>query len=133
MSFVEYQTKRTKKAPEDLESGKTWQVNARRLIVPINTKDYGLSIKKWTKDGKKHHSITWDKKPYAKLSLNQDKKDKHFGLLEINTQKGLAIQINPAKLDECYISIPKGALDYFPKSSCMLEMDKKGNKITLGK
>lgn len=130
--FVEYKTSRAKKAPEELEAGKTWQLNAKRLLVPLDAKKYGLSIKHWTDDaGKKHHSVDWREKPYCKLSLNSDKKAKAIAMLEVNTSKGLAIQANPANLKEFYISIPKGALEAFPKESCMLDMKQQGAKITV--
>lgn len=133
MSFVEYTTTRQKKSPEELESGKTWQVRARRLILPLDVQKYGLKVKKWSEDGKSRHSITWKQKPYCKLLLNQDKKAKAIAMLEVNTSKGLAVQVNPAKLDECYISIPKGAMGVFPEESCMLDMKRQGAKITVSK
>ena len=131
--FVEYKSTRAKKAPEELEASKTWQVNARRLIVPIDAKKYGLKVKQWQEEGKKRHAITWAKKPYCKLLLNNDKKAKAIAMLEVNTGAGLAVQVNPAKLDECYISIPKGALEAFPKASCMLDLKQEGAKITVCK
>lgn len=130
--FTEYTSTRARKAPEELEAGKSWQVNARRLIVPLDLKAYGLSVKKWEEEGKKRHSITWKSKPYCKLLLNNKKGAKDFAQVQVNKEgKGLAVQVNPANFKECYISIPKGALESFPKSSCMLEYKRQGATYTL--
>lgn len=131
--FVEYQTSRTRKDPEALVSSKDFQINARRLYLPIDTKKYGLSIQKWEEEGKKHHKIIWKTKPYAKLLLNNNKNAKDFVMLDINTQKGLSIQIDPSNFKKCYISIPKGALDHFPKEDANLEFKTQGAKITVSK
>lgn len=131
--FTEYKSTRAKKAPEELEAGKSWQVNARRLIIPLDCKAYGLSVRKWEEDGRKHHAITWKSKPYCKLLLNNKAGAKEFAQVRVNTEgKGLAVQVNPANLKECYISIPKGALEVFPQASCMLEYKRgKGMVYTL--
>lgn len=131
--FVEYKTSRTKKAPEDLVSSKDFQINARRLYLPIDTKKYGLSIQKWEEEGKKHHKITWKTKPFCRLLLNKDKKSKDFVMLDINTQKGIAIQVDPSDFKKCYISIPKGAMEIFPKQDAMLDFKEDGAKITVSK
>lgn len=120
MSFIEYKTARVKKPQEELESGKTWQVKARRLYIPLQVKKYGLEVNNWEEEGKKKHSITWKYKPYAKLLINDDKKAKAFVRLEVNTSAGLAIQVDPANHKRFYISIPEGAKKAFPKESCML-------------
>ena len=118
--FTEYKPTRAKKAPEELEAGKTWQVNARRLYIPLDAKKYGLKVQKWTEEGKKRHKITWTKKPFAKLMLNQDKKAKAIVRLDVNTSAGLAIQVDPADMGKFYVSIPEGAKSAMPKKSCML-------------
>lgn len=133
MSFTEYQTSRTRKNPEDLVSSKDFQRNARRLYLPIDTKKYGLSIQKWEEDGKKHHKITWKTKPFCKLLLNDNKKAKDFVMLDINTQKGIAIQIDPSNFKKCYVSIPKGALEFFPEEDANLEFKTQGAKITVSR
>lgn len=129
--FTEYKSTRAKKAPEDLASAKDWQVNARRLYLPLDAKKYGLSVQKWEEDGKKRHKITWKQKPYAKLMLNQDKKAKAFAMLEVNTSAGIAIQVDPANYKRVYISIPAGAMGVFPKVNAMLDYKQEGAKITL--
>lgn len=131
--FTEYKTTRTRKDPEDLASNKTWQVNARRLYIPLDVKKHGLSVKKWTdQDGKKHHSITWKEKPYCKLLLNSEKKGKTFAMLEVG-KTGLAVQVDPSDLKKCYVSIPKGAMEVFPEVNCMLDMKQQGAKITVSR
>lgn len=130
--FVEYKSTRAKKAPEELASAKDWQVNARRLYIPLDTKAYGLQVKKWQEeDGRKRHAISWAKKPYAKLLLNNKPNAKDFAMLELNTSAGLAIQVDPADYKRCYISIPAGALEAFPKTNAMLKYKQDGAKITL--
>lgn len=133
MSFIEYKTTRAKKPLEELVASKEWQAKARRLYLPIDTKQYGLSIKKWEEDGKKRHAITWKQKPYCKLLLNDKGNQKDFAMVEVNTQKGLAIQVDPSDFKKCYISIPKGALQAFPKGDARLEYKKQGSKITVTK
>lgn len=130
--FTEYKSTRAKKAPEELASAKDWQVNGRRLYIPLDAKKYGLSVRKWTdEDGKKRHKINWTQKPYAKLLLNNSKKAKDFAMLEINTSAGIAVQVDPANYKRVYISIPEGALGVFPKANAMLEYKQQGAKITL--
>lgn len=141
MSFIEYKTTRAKKPLEELEAGKTWQVNARRLYIPLEGKDYGLKVKEWeeqvVKNGKpatkKCHSITWKQKPYAKLLLNEDHKAQAILQLQVNTSAGLAIQVDPANLGKFYVSIPKGALARLPKASTMLDVDVQKNCYTYSK
>lgn len=133
MSFIEYKTKRAKKAPEDLASAKDWQVNARRLYLPLDLKKYGLDVSKWEEDGKKHHAISWKHKPYCKLLLNSNKQAKEFCMLKVNTKAGLAVQVDPSNYSRCYVSIPKGALQVFPKANAMLEFKHKDDKITVSK
>lgn len=129
--FTEYKSTRAKKAPEDLASAKDWQVNARRLYIPLDTKRYGLQVQKWEEDGKKRHKITWKQKPYAKLLLNNSKGAKDFAMLEVNTSAGLAIQVDPANYKRVYVSIPAGAMGAFPKANAMLDYKQDGAKITL--
>lgn len=131
--FTEYKTSRTRKNPEDLVSSKDFQINARRLYLPIDTKKYGLSIQKWEEEGKKKHKITWKTKPYGRLLLNNNKKAKDFVMIDINTQKGIAIQVDPSNFKKCYISIPKGAMEVFPKEDAMLDFTQNGAKITVSK
>lgn len=131
--FTEYKTLRAKKSPEELVSSKDFQRNARRLYLPIDTKQYGLSIQKWEEEGKKKHKITWKNKPYAKLLLNNNKNAKDFVMIEMNTERGLAIQIDPSNFKKCYVSIPKGAMDHFPKQDANLEFKTQGAKITVSK
>ena len=129
--FTEYKSTRAKKAPEDLASAKDWQVNARRLYIPLDCKAYGLSVRKWEEDGKKRHAITWAKKPYCKLLLNSKSGAKDFAQLQVNTDAGLAVQVDPANYKRVYISIPAGALEAFPKANAMLNFKQDGAKITL--
>lgn len=131
--FTEYKSTRAKKAPEDLASAKDWQVNARRLYLPLDTKKYGLQVKKWEEDGRKRHSITWKQKPFCKLLFNNKQNAKDFAMLEVNTSAGLAIQVDPANYKRVYISIPAGALDKMPKANAMLEYKRDGAKITVCK
>lgn len=133
MSFIEYKTTRARKPLEELESAKDWQAASRRLYLPLDAKKYGLQVKKWTEDGKPRHSIVWKSKPYARLLLNNKKSAKDFAMLEVNTERGLAIQVDPANYKRCYVSIPKGALEQFPANSCMLEFKREGAKYTLAK
>lgn len=131
--FTEYKSTRAKKAPEDLASAKDWQPQGRRLYIPLDAKKYGMSVKKWEEDGKKHHKITWKSKPYCKLLLNNSKNAKEFAMLEVNTSTGLAVQVDPANYKRCYISIPAGAMGVFPKANAMLEYKQDGAKITVCK
>lgn len=135
--FIEYTSTRARKASEELEAGKSWQVNARRLIIPLDCKKYGLQVKEFegvNSKGKKckKHTITWKSKPYCKLLLNNKAGAKEFAQVQVNKEgRGLAVQVNPANLKECYISIPKGALEAFPKASCMLNYERQGATYTL--
>ncbi len=131
--FTEYKTTRAKKSPEDLASAKDWQPKARRLYIPLNLKDYGMNVVEGEKNGKKTHSITWKSKPYCKLLLNNKQNAQDFAMLEINTDAGLAVQIDPANHKRCYISIPKGALKSFPKDNSMLKYKINGEKITISR
>lgn len=131
--FTEYKSTRAKKAPEDLASAKDWQVNARRLYIPLDTKKYGLQVQKWEEDGKKRHAITWKQKPFCKLLFNNKPNAKDFAMLEVNTSAGLAIQVDPANYKRVYISIPAGALEKMPKANAMLEYKRDGAKITVCK
>lgn len=131
--FTEYKSTRAKKAPEDLASAKDWQVNARRLYIPLDCKKYGLAVKKWEEAGKKRHAITWKQKPYCKLLLNNKSGAKDFAMLEVNTNAGLAVQVDPANYKRVYVSIPAGALEAFPKANAMLEYKQDGAKITVCK
>lgn len=133
MSFVEFKTTRAKKPAEELEAGKTWQVNARRLYIPLDGKEYGLAVKEWEEGGKKHHAITWKQKPYAKLLLNSDAKAKAILQLQVNTTGGLAIQVDPADFGKFYVSVPKGALANLPKVSAMLGVKVAGKAFTYSK
>lgn len=130
--FTEYTSTRARKAPEELEAGKSWQVNARRLIIPLDCKAYGLSVRKWEEDGRKHHAISWKAKPYARLLLNNKAGAKEFAQVRVNTEgRGLAIQVDPADMNKFYVSIPKGALGAFPEASCMLNYKRNGATYTL--
>lgn len=124
MSFVEYKTTRAKKPVEELEAGKIWQVNARRLYIPLDGKVYGLAIKDWTDgEGRKHHAVEWKHKPYAKLLLNSDRRAQAILQLQVNTSAGLAVQVDPANFGKFYVSVPKGALARLPKTSENLEIE----------
>ena len=130
--FTEYKSTRAKKAPEELASAKDWQPQGRRLYIPLDAKKYGMSVKHWTsEDGKKHHSIIWKQKPYAKLLLNNSKNAKDFAMLDVNTSAGIAIQADQENTKKFYISIPDGAMEAMPKAPCMLNYKQQGAKITL--
>ena len=137
--FTEYQSTRARKSPEELASGKDWQVNARRLYIPLSLEEYGLEVRKWEediiKDGKpakkKRHAITWKSKPYCKLLLNNTQGAQDFAQLQVNTSGGLAVQVDPANYKRVYVSIPKGALGVFPKVNAMLNYKRNGATYTL--
>lgn len=139
--FTEYKTTRMRKPIEDLISSKDFQINSRRLYLPLNPKKYGLTIREWEEDilkngkttKKKHHQITWKNKPYCKLLLNNDKKSKNFLILDINTERGISIQTDPSDFNRFYISIPKGAMENFPKEDTNLEYKQEGNKLSIFK
>ena len=130
--FTEYKSTRTRKAPEDLASAKDWQPQGRRLYIPLDPKKYGRYFSEWTdEDGRKHRQVIWKQKPYCKLLLNQDAKSKDFAQLQVNTDAGLAVQVDPSDHKRHYISIPKGALASLPDAPCMLNYKQQGAKITL--
>ena len=131
--FTEYKTLRAKKAPEELASAKDWQVNARRLYIPLDTKKYGLQVQKWEEEGKKRHKITWKQKPFCKLLFNNKQNAKDFAMLEVNTSAGLAIQVDPSDFKRVYVNIPAGSLDKMPKANTMLDFKQDGAKITVSK
>lgn len=125
-NFVEYQATRARKAPEALASAKDWQPAGRRLYLPLDVKAYGLGVRTWegvNSKGKKckKHAITWKAKPFARLLLNKQAGAKEFARVEVNTDAGLAVQVDPANFKRVYVSIPAGALDAFPADACMLE------------
>lgn len=130
--FTEFKTTRTRKAPEDLASTKDWQPQGRRLYIKLDPSKYGRKFKTWTgEDGRKHSKVEWTQKPYCKLLLNQDPKAKDFAQLQVNTDAGIAVQVDPSDHKRHYISVPAGALASLPDAPCMLNYKQQGAKITL--
>lgn len=130
--FTEYKTTRTRKDPKDLASNKDWQPQGRRLYIKLDATKYGRKFRTWTgQDGRKHSKVEWTAKPYCKLLLNQDAGAKDFAQLQVNTDAGIAVQVDPSDHKRHYISVPAGALSKMPEVPCMLNYKQQGAKITL--